>query len=63
MPSLLHQLLRAQARFFIGYLRLVRLDRLGQVFDDALHRVERGHRILENHADLSAAQLAHLAVR
>ncbi len=38
------------------------LDRLGDLPADRQHRVERGHRLLEHHADLAAAHLAHLVV-
>ena len=42
--------------------RLVHHDRLGHLVADALHRVERGHRVLEHHRQLAAAQLAVVAV-
>jgi hypothetical protein len=38
---------------------LVGVDGFGQVLDDALNRVERGHRVLEDHPDLAAAHGAH----
>ncbi len=36
------------------------LDRLGDLPPDGQDRVQRGHRLLEHHADLAAAHLAHL---
>ena len=36
-------------------------QRLGELVADAHHRVERGHRVLEDEADLAAAHLAQLA--
>ena len=39
---------------------LVRLDRLDHLGVDAQHRVQRRHRILEDHRDALAAQLAQL---
>ena len=36
------------------------LQRLGDLPPDGQHRIERGHRLLEHHADLAAADLAHL---
>ena len=38
------------------------LQRLGQLALDRQHGVQRGHRFLEDHADLAAAHLAHLVV-
>jgi hypothetical protein len=35
--------------------------RLDQLIRDAPHRVERGHRVLEHHRDLVAAQRAHVS--
>ena len=43
--------------------RQVRLDRLDQLPADRVERIERGQRILEDRADLAAADLAHLLVR
>src|SRR3546814_4497285 len=37
--------------------------RLGHLGVDAEHRVQRHHRVLEDHGDLGAAQLAPLALR
>ena len=42
--------------------RAMRQDRLGQLPPDRQHRIERGHRLLEDHGDLGAAHLAHLAL-
>ena len=38
---------------------LVQHQRLGDLLADAQHRVEAGHRLLEHHRDLGAAQPAH----
>ena len=43
--------------------RLVRLDRLDDLLADPVHRIERGHRVLEDHPDLVAAEVLHLRVR
>ena len=42
---------------------LVRLDRLDDLLADPVHRVQRRHRILEDHPDLVAAVVLHLRVR
>jgi hypothetical protein len=39
---------------------LMQRDRLGKLLADGQHRIERGHRLLEDHRDLVAADLAHL---
>ena len=39
---------------------LVQGQRLGDLPADRQHRVQRGHRLLEDHRDLVAAHLAHL---
>src|SRR4051812_11778373 len=39
---------------------LVQLDRLGDLPADGEHRIQRGHRLLEDHRDAVAAQIAHL---
>jgi hypothetical protein len=41
---------------------LVRLDRLRDLLADAVHRVQRRHRVLEDHPDLVAAVVLHLRV-
>ena len=41
---------------------LVLLERLGDLPSDAQHRVERSHRLLEHHADIAAADGAHLGL-
>ena len=41
---------------------LVQVENLRHLTSDAMHRVERGHRLLENHADLAAADFANLRV-
>ena len=43
--------------------RQVRLDRLDELLADGVERVERGQRVLEDRADLAAADLAHLPRR
>ena len=40
----------------------VQPQRFGHLPADAVHRVERGHRLLEDHADAVAADAAHVAV-
>ena len=42
---------------------LMQDQRFGDLMADGQHRVERGHRLLEDHRDLVAADLAHLAPR
>ena len=37
----------------------VRLESLDDLFRNPHHRIERGHRLLEDHADLAAAQILH----
>jgi hypothetical protein len=37
----------------------MRLERLGDLVPDPHDRVERGHRLLEDHADVAPAHLAH----
>ena len=61
-PHALQQRDRALAGAFLREppMRRHRLDELAQ---DAQHRVERGHRVLEDHRDLGAAHLAHGALR
>ena len=58
-PHQLQHLGRAPER---GRLReaLVERQRLGDLAADGQHRVERGHRLLEDHRDLVAADPAHL---
>ena len=43
--------------------RQVRLDGLGQLPADGVQRIERRQRVLEDRADLAAADMAHLLVR
>jgi hypothetical protein len=40
----------------------VRQDLLGDLAPDAVHRVQRGHRVLEDHRDLLAADLAQIVL-
>ena len=42
---------------------LVQRDRLADLAADRQQRVERGHRLLEDHRDLVAADVLHLALR
>src|SRR5262249_53032736 len=42
---------------------LVQPDRLGDLLADGEHGIQRGHRLLEDHRDLFAADLAHLRRR
>ena len=42
---------------------LVQPQRLADLAADGQHRVQAGHRLLEDHADVVAAQLAHLGFR
>ena len=41
----------------------VLLQRFGDLPADGEHRIQRGHRLLEHHADLAAAYFAHLCIR
>ncbi len=41
----------------------VLFQRLGDLAADRQHRIERGHRLLEHHADLTTADLAHFCSR
>ncbi len=43
----------------MAHRRMVRLQRLDHLLLDAQHRVERHHRVLEDHGDTRTAQLAH----
>jgi hypothetical protein len=43
-------------------LLLVEHDGLGDLVTDGVHRVQAGHRLLEDHRDLVAADAAHLAL-
>ena len=40
----------------------MRADRLGELAADGQDRIERGHRLLEDHGDVGAAQPPHLAL-
>ena len=57
MPSASRARARASARETLG----VRLHRLDHLRVDAQDRIERHHRVLEDHRDAVAAQRAHLA--
>ena len=56
-PQALDQFFGACTRGCVTDLGFMRLDGLGQVIKDALHRVERGHRVLKNHANLGTANI------
>ena len=50
---------------FAGLFRVhadVDAERLGDLQSDGQDRIERGHRLLEDHRDVAAADLAHLLV-
>ena len=51
---------RALARFLLAHATMG-AQRLGDLLADGEHRIERAHRLLEDHADLPAAHLTHLA--
>ena len=61
-PDRLEEIDRPQLGGAARHARLVHGDRLGHLVADALHRVERGHRVLEHHRQLAAAELAVVAV-
>jgi len=50
-----------EGRFLAG-VGLVYLDRLDDMLVDALHRIERGHRILKDHARRATAEIAQTAL-
>ena len=54
LPRPVHRLALARS--------LVDANRLGDLLADGVHRVERRHRLLEDHRDLVAADALHLAV-
>ena len=56
------QLERARARLRLAHLE-VDEQRLHDLLPDRQDRIERGHRLLEDHRDVAAAHLAHLARR
>ena len=58
----LQHLQRLGQRLILG-LPLVQHDRLGDLEADREHRVQRGHRLLEDHRDVVAADRAHLLRR
>jgi hypothetical protein len=55
----LEQLDHPLAGVVVGHLLVVGRDRLGDLVADGQHRVQRGHRVLEDHGDLLAPDLAH----
>ena len=58
----IEQLDRPLATRRLARLGAVGADRLGDLSADPVDRVERGHRVLEDHADLLAADLTQLLV-
>src|SRR5215831_5698583 len=54
---------RGLVHHFAARRPLATQDGLGQLLADREHRIERGLRILQNHRDLAAADLAHLRGR
>ena len=57
----LEQFERARRRLLVGHLQMDE-QRLHHLLADRQDRVERGHRLLEDHRDVAAAHLAHLLV-
>ena len=55
----LQHLDRALLRFLLRHI-LVQKQCLDELLSDGEHRIQRGHRLLENHRDLLAADLTHL---
>ena len=60
-PDLVEQLDGTLARLLVGQ-RLVLLDLLGDLRPDLENRVQRGHRVLEDHRDLCAAHAPQLVL-
>jgi hypothetical protein len=52
----------ARARAAFGTQRLVQLEHLADLVADGVERVQRRHRLLEDHADRRTADAAHLAL-
>ena len=50
------------ARVSCVFQTLVQLDRFADLIADGENRIERGHRLLEDHRDLVAADFAHLFI-
>ena len=61
MPTSRKQLERPRARLALAHLQ-VDEQRLHDLLPDRQDRVERGHRLLEDHRDVAAAHLAHVVV-
>ena len=59
----LEQLDGPLVRRLVADARIVRLDRLRDLVPDREHRVQRRHRILEDHCDLTPADVAELLLR
>ena len=57
----MQQLDRARARLLVGHAEMD-LQRFGDLQPDGQDRVERGHRLLEDHRDVAAAEIAHMLV-
>jgi hypothetical protein len=54
---------RAGTQRGAGCRAVVRTHRLGDLIAHGEHRIEAGHRLLEDHRDAAAAQAAHLGRR
>ena len=61
MPTKLQEFDRARLRFRVGHAEMD-LQRLFDLKADREDRVQRGHRLLEDHRDVAAADFAHLLV-
>ena len=57
----LQHLDRALLRFLLRHI-LVQKQGLDELLSDGEHRIQGGHRLLENHRDLLAADLTHLVL-
>ena len=62
MPTSFEQFKHAHLRLFEAH-RPVMDDRLGDLPPDRIERIERGHRLLEDHGDLGAAHLVEALER
>ena len=62
MPTIVEQFSGARAGFLVVHAQM-QLQRFGDLGADGQHRIQRGHRVLENHGDFRAAHQPHLFVR
>ena len=62
MPARFEQRDRLLARLRLGEAAMAH-QHLDDLLADGVARIERGHRLLEDHRDAVAAQIAQLAVR